>query len=51
MNNKVWVFQPNTTNKKNTTSLTYIGQIEAEQDKIKDFYVNRDGEALILSKK
>jgi|TARA_Y100001960_G_C14759809_1_gene873382 hypothetical protein len=51
MNDKIWVFQPNTTNKKNTTSLTYIGQIEAEQNKIEDFYVNRDGEVLILSKK
>ena len=51
MNNKIWVFQPNTKNYKNTKSLTYIGQIEWDKNEIKDFFINHDWEIIILNKK
>ena len=49
MNNKIWIFQPNTTNYKNTKSLNYLGQIEWDKKQIKDFYVNQDWEIIILN--
>lgn len=49
LNNKIWVFEPNTTNFKNTQSLTYLWQIEWAEE-IKDFYVNYDWEILVLNK-
>jgi hypothetical protein len=51
MNNKIWIFQPNTKNYKNTKSLTYIGQIEGDKNEIKDFFINHDGEIIILNQK
>lgn len=51
LNNKVRVFKPNTTDYKNTKSLTYIWQIESEKDEIKDFYINHDWEIVILNSK
>ncbi|NVP17107.1 hypothetical protein HUU51_00095 [Candidatus Gracilibacteria bacterium] len=49
LNEKIWVFKPNTTNYKNTQNLTYIGQIEGATKAIKDFYVNYDGEIIVLN--
>jgi len=49
LNNKIWVFQPNTKNYKNTKSLTYLWQIEWEKDEIKDFFINHDWEITILN--
>lgn len=51
LNDKVWIFKPNTTNYKNTKSLTYIWQIESGSSEIKDFYINHDWEIIILNKK
>jgi hypothetical protein len=51
LNNKIWVFLPNTKNYKNTKSLTYLWQIEAENYIIKDFFINHDWEILILNEK
>ena len=51
MNNKVWVFKPNSKNYKNTTSLTYLWQIEWNKEIIKDFFVNHDWEIVILNNK
>jgi hypothetical protein len=51
MNNKIWVFKPNTLNYNDTKSLTYMWQIEWDTDKIKDFYINYDWEILILNEK
>jgi len=51
MNNKIWIFKPNTKNYKNTKNLTYIGQIEWNKDEIKDFFVNHDWEVVILNNK
>lgn len=51
MNNKIWVFKPNTIDYKSTKSLTYIWQIESEKDEIKDFYINHDWEIVILNSK
>ncbi|MDD2907945.1 MAG: hypothetical protein PHH98_04860 [Candidatus Gracilibacteria bacterium] len=49
LNNKIWIFKPNTTNYKSTQNLTYVGQIEGATKTIKDFYVNYDGEILVLN--
>ena len=51
MNNKIWIFKPNTKNYKNTKSLTYIWQIEGDKNEIKDFFINHDWEIIILNKK
>ena len=50
LNNKIWVFQPNTKNYTDTKSLTYIWQIEWKNHKIEDFHINYDWEILILNK-
>jgi hypothetical protein len=50
MNNKIWVFQPNTKNYTDTKSLTYIWQIEWKNYEIEDFHVNYDWEILALNK-
>lgn len=49
LNDKIWVFQPNTTRFQDTKSLTYIGQVEAKNGTIKDFFVAHDGELLVLT--
>ena len=48
MNNRVWVFQPNSNDYRNTQSLLYIGQIDGGTEPIQDFYINQDGEILLL---
>jgi len=49
MNNKIWIFKPNTKNYTDTKSLTYMWQIEWDSDIIKDFYINYDWEMIILN--
>ncbi|MDD5770114.1 MAG: hypothetical protein PHE25_04035 [Candidatus Gracilibacteria bacterium] len=49
LNNKIWIFEPNTKNYSDTKSLTYIGQIEGKDEIIKGFYIPRDGEINILT--
>lgn len=49
LNDKIWIFKPNTTNYKNTQNLTYIWQIEWATKTIKDFYVNYDWEITVLN--
>lgn len=49
LNDKIWIFKPNTTNYKNTQSLTYIWQIEWATKTIKDFHVNYDWEITVLN--
>ncbi len=51
MNNKIWIFKPNSKNYQDVKSLTYIGQIEGKNYKIKDFYIHRDGELYALNEK
>lgn len=51
LNDKIWVFQPNTKLFQDTKSLTYIGQIEGKAAKILDFNVNHDGDILNLTDK
>ena len=51
LNNKIWIFKPNTRLYKSVKSLKYLWQIEAETNKIIDFYVEQDSKILILSKK
>lgn len=49
LNDKIWVFKPNTITFTDTKSLTYMGQIEGATKKIKDFYVEYDWRILILN--
>lgn len=49
LNEKIWIFKPNSTNYQDTKNLTYIGQIEGKMYTIKDFYIQRDGEIYILN--
>ena len=49
LNKKIWVFKPNTNNYKNTQYLTYVWQIEWQDFDIIDFYINYDGEILVLN--
>ncbi len=49
LNDKIWVFKPNTRRFQDTKSLTYLGQIEASNWKIKEFYVNHDWDIDILT--
>ena len=51
LNNKIWVFKPNTKVFTDTKSLTYIWQIEWEKNDIIDFYVNYDWEIMVLNNK
>lgn len=51
LNNKIWVFKPNTVDYLNTKSLNYIWQIEWDKEEIKDFFVNHDWEIIILNEK
>jgi len=48
LDNRIWVFQPNSNDYRNTQSLLYIGQIDGWTEKIDDFYVNQDGQILLL---
>ena len=48
LNNKILIFKPNTNRFQDTKSLEFIGQIEWRDFVIKDFYVNNDGDLMIL---
>ncbi|MGE4444170.1 MAG: hypothetical protein AB7E37_04225 [Candidatus Altimarinota bacterium] len=50
LNDKVWIFEPNTKVFTDTKSLTYRGQIEGKVENILGFYVPRDGELNVLTK-
>lgn len=49
LDNRILIFQPNTTNFRDTKSLNYIGQVEWKDITIEDFYVGNDGEIFIAS--
>ena len=49
LNDKIWVLKPNTRRFQDTKSLTYLGQIEASNWKIKEFHVNHDSDIDILT--
>jgi hypothetical protein len=49
LNDKIWILKPNSKNYSDTKTLTYIGQIEGKKFKIKDFYVAKDWEIMILN--
>ena len=51
LNNKIFVFKPNTNDFKSTRNLTYIWQIEGGNEEILDFFVEKDWELLILNEK
>lgn len=50
LNNKIWIFEPNTKSFSDTKSLTYRWQIEWKTENILWFYIPRDGEINILTK-
>jgi hypothetical protein len=49
LNNKIFVFKPNSNIYTDTKGLTYMWQIEWATKEIKDFYVNYDWEILVLN--
>ncbi len=49
LDNKIWIFKPDSTRYQDTKSLTYLGQIEWQNYQIKDFYVKNDGEVYIIN--
>ncbi|PID87332.1 hypothetical protein CSB07_02020 [Candidatus Gracilibacteria bacterium] len=49
LNNKIWVFKTNSNNYKNTRDLNYLGQIELSDSKLIDFFVETDGEIILLN--
>ncbi len=49
LDNRILVFQPNTTNFRDTKSLNYIGQVEWKDIVIDDFYVDNDNEIFVAS--
>lgn len=51
LNNKIFVFQPNSKNYRDVTALNYIGQIDGGTNQIKDFYINHDAELWIINDK
>ena len=42
MNNKIYIFKPNSPRYQNTKALNYIGQIEGRNFQITDFYIKHD---------
>lgn len=50
LNNKIWIFQPNTRLSADVKSLEYIGQVEWKEEPFLSFEVLRDGEIQILTK-
>lgn len=50
LNNKIWIFKPNTKFYKQTKSLKYLWQIESNSEKINDFFVEQDWTIIILNK-
>jgi len=50
LNNKIWIFKPNTRYVNSTKSLLYLWQIEASSSKIIDFYIEKDSQIIILNK-
>ena len=51
LNDKIFVFKPNTTDFKSTRNLTYVWQIEWWNEKIIDFNVDSDWEITVLNSK
>jgi len=49
LNNKIFVFQPNSTNYRDVSALNYIGQIDVWNSVIQDFYINHDAELWIIN--
>jgi len=49
LDHRILVFKPNTTNFRDTKSLSYVGQIEGKDITIEDFYVDNDGEIFVAS--
>jgi hypothetical protein len=50
LNNKIWIFKPNTRLTADVKSLEYLGQIEGKNEAFISFEVLRDGEITILTK-
>jgi len=48
LNNKILIFKPNTNRYQDTKSLDFVGQVEGRDFVIKDFYINHDGELILL---
>ena len=49
LDNKIYVFKPNSRRYQDTKSLTYVGQIEWSKYEIIDFYIKHDWELMVLN--
>lgn len=49
LNNKIYVFKPNSTRYQDTKYLTYVWQVEGSTSNIIDFYIKKDWELMILN--
>ncbi len=49
LDNKIYVFKPNSRRYQDTKSLTYVGQVEWSKFKIIDFYIKHDWELMVLN--
>ncbi len=49
LDNKIFVFKPNTRNYRDVKSLNYLWQIEGKDIVIQDFYADNDGELFVAS--
>lgn len=47
LDNRILIFEPNTLRFQDVKSLTYVGQIEGQNRKIQEFYIENDGEIFI----
>jgi hypothetical protein len=47
LDNRILIFNPNTSNYRDVKSLNYIGQIEGKDIIIQDFYVDNDGDIIV----
>lgn len=49
LNNKIFVFQPNSKRYRDVNALTYVWQIDGGTKTIKDFYINKDGYLWVIN--
>ncbi len=47
LDNRIIIFEPNTSNYRDVKSLNYIGQVEWKDITIEDFYVDNDGDIIV----
>jgi hypothetical protein len=51
LDNRILIFEPNTSNYRDVNALTYVWQIEGKDIVIQDFYVDNDGDLIVAGSK